>query len=91
MVHEKNEIYKKCERDIVAITQNVLQTKQKILPCDNFVNQGIYSIALVKIILEIEKKYKFEIADDELFFVSFNKLEDIINYVIGKINHDDNA
>lgn len=91
MVHEKNEIYKKCERDIVEITQNVLQTKQKILPCDNFFNQGIYSIALVKIIIEIEKKYKFEIADDELFFVSFNKLEDIINYVIGKINHDDNA
>ncbi len=75
------------EKKVREIIKNYVETNIDILtmPIDeNLFNVGMDSVSVIRIIVELEDEFDFEVEDDELAIINLTTIEKIIEYIESK-------
>ncbi len=52
----------------------------------NFIEQGVNSIAFIRVVIAIEKEFGFEFEDKDLNIENFQNLNKLVNYIADRLN-----
>ncbi len=75
------------EKKVREIIKNYVETNIDILtmPIDeSLFNVGMDSVSVIRIIVELEDEFDFEVEDDELATIDLTTIEKIIEYIESK-------
>lgn len=77
------------EKEILKDINSILKTcfpefigEKELVPDDLLSDNGINSIAFIKIVVELENKYDIEFQDEDMDVSNYSKISDVITKII---------